>query len=128
VLPPRASALGVRVGVGFRALAPRVSVDVEDVTVLGEAVDESDDAGRSREDGSPLLERQIGRDDRAYAFMAATDDAVEEISGARVARQVSKLIELCGAPHKSTHVECLFMSSALAICWNLSGFAESDST
>src|SRR5689334_22018004 len=36
-------------------LAPGVGVDVDDVTVLREAVDERDDAGGAREHGTPLL-------------------------------------------------------------------------
>jgi len=37
-------------------LAPGVGVDVDDVAVLGEAVDEGDDTGGAREDRSRVLE------------------------------------------------------------------------
>jgi hypothetical protein len=37
-------------------IAPRVGVDVDLVAVLGEAVDECDDTGCTREDCAPLLE------------------------------------------------------------------------
>ena len=40
-------------------LAPRVGVDVEDVTGLGEAVDECGNAGGAGEDGAPLLEAEV---------------------------------------------------------------------
>src|SRR5271170_5493269 len=67
--------------------------DVEDVAVLREAVDESDDAGGAREDGAPVLEGEVGRDDSARALVAATDDAVEQVPRASVAGEVSQLVE-----------------------------------
>jgi hypothetical protein len=90
-------------------LSPRVALDIEGVAVLGEAVDEGSDAGGSGEDGAPCLEGEIGRDDRAGAFVTATDDAVEEVPRTSVAREISEFVELCGAPHNSTHVEHLLM-------------------
>ena len=48
----------------LRALAVGVPVDVEGDEVLGEAVDEGDDAGCAGEDVHPVLEGQIRRDDR----------------------------------------------------------------
>ena len=54
---PSPGALG---GVG---LAPGIGVDVDDVAVLGDAIDEGHDAGRARKDCAPLLVGQVGRDD-----------------------------------------------------------------
>jgi len=61
--------------------------------MLREAVDERADAGGSREHCTPRLEREIGRNDGARALVTTTDDAVEKVAGASVARQISKLIE-----------------------------------
>jgi hypothetical protein len=41
-------------------VAPGFGVDVDLVAVLGEAVDESADAGGAGEDGAPLLEGEVG--------------------------------------------------------------------
>jgi len=46
-------------------VAPRVGVDVDAVAMLGEAFDESAGTSGAGEDGSPLLESQVGRDDDA---------------------------------------------------------------
>ena len=45
-------------------IAPGVGVDIDAMTVLGEAIDEGDDAGGAWEDGSPLFESQVGGDHR----------------------------------------------------------------
>ena len=81
------------------------------MAVLGEAIDEGDDAGGPGEDGAPLLEGEVRRDDRRDALVAATDDVVEDVGGAAVARQIAQLVDLCGAAHKSTHVKHLVMWS-----------------
>ena len=43
-------------------LPPGVGVDVDNVTVLREAIDKRDHAGSAGEHGAPLLERQVGCD------------------------------------------------------------------
>ena len=60
------------------------------MTVLDEAVDEGDDAGGAWEDGVPLLEYEVGGDDGSALLVAATDDVVEQVGGARVAGQISQ--------------------------------------
>ena len=45
--------------------------DLHAVAVLGEAVDESDDAGGARKRVAPLLEREVGRDDRRALLVPA---------------------------------------------------------
>ena len=42
-------------------LPPRFSVDVDDVKVLGEAIDEGGHARCAWEDRAPLLESEVGR-------------------------------------------------------------------
>ena len=41
-------------------VAPGVRVDGNAVAMLGEAIDESNDAGCAWKDGTPLLEREVG--------------------------------------------------------------------
>jgi hypothetical protein len=75
------------------AVAPGVGVDVDLVAVLGEAIDEGDDTGGTREDGPPLFEGQVGGDDRGAVLVAAADDVEEDVGGAAVAGQVAELVE-----------------------------------
>ena len=82
------------------------------MAVLAEAVDEGDDAGGAGERGAPLLEAEVGRDDRRALLVAPADNVVEDVGGAGVTRQVAEFVELCAAPHNSTHVEHLVMWSA----------------
>ena len=75
-------------------LPPGVGVDVDDVAVLGEAVDESDDAGGAGEHGgAPLFEREVRGDDRRALLVATIDEGVEQVGGLAVARQVADLVE-----------------------------------
>jgi len=90
-------------------LSPGLGVDVDDVAVLHEAVDERCDAGGAWKHRSPLPKRQVGRDHDRPRFVPPTDDVVEQIGRAVVARQVPDLVELCGAAHDWTHVEHLLM-------------------
>lgn len=69
------------------------SASISTRSVLGEAVDERDDAGGSGEDGAPLLEGKVGGDHRRAALVPAADDVVQDVGGARVAWQVAELIQ-----------------------------------
>jgi hypothetical protein len=75
------------------AVAPGVGVDVDLVAVLSKAVDEGDDAGGAGEDGAPLLEGQVGGDDRGSMFVAAADDVEEDVGRAAVAGQVAEFVK-----------------------------------
>src|SRR5271155_4756799 len=74
-------------------VAPGVSVDVDDVAVLGEAIDERAEARGVAEDGAPLLVREIGGDHDRPGFMPLADDPEEQVSGARVAGDVAQLVQ-----------------------------------
>jgi hypothetical protein len=74
-------------------LAPGLGLDIDDVTVLGEAVDEGRDAGGAGEDGGPLLEGEVGGDDGGALLVAAGDDGVEAVGGAAVGGEVAELVE-----------------------------------
>src|SRR5450432_1048584 len=82
-------------GVAFEGVdvAPRVSVDVNAVAMLGEAIDESHDAGCAWKDGTPLLEREVGGDDAAPFLMPAGEDVVEDVGGPTVAGQRAELVQ-----------------------------------
>ena len=60
---------------------------------MSESIDEGNNASGTGKDGAPILEGEVGGDDGAGAFVATADDAVEEISGARVAREISEFVE-----------------------------------
>jgi hypothetical protein len=79
------------------------------VALVAETIDESADAGGTGEDGAPLLEGEVGRDDGGAARMAPADDVIEEIRRLAIAWQIPNFVDLCGAPHNSTHVEHLVM-------------------
>src|ERR1700694_1442349 len=64
---------------GGLLVAPGVGVDVDDMAVLGEAVDEGCDAGSTGEDGAPLLVGEVGADDGGALLVAATDEVVEQV-------------------------------------------------
>jgi len=54
-------------------VAPRLADDLDTVAVLSEAVDERDHACGAGERGAPLLEREIGGDDRRALFVSPAD-------------------------------------------------------
>ena len=60
--------------------------------MLGEAIDESDEAGGAGEYAPPFLEGQVGRDDGGGSFMAPADDLEEEVDGALVYGHISKFV------------------------------------
>jgi hypothetical protein len=64
-------------------VASGVGVDVDDVAVLGEAVDEGAEAGGIAEDDAPLLVREIGRDHDWPGFVPLAHDAEEEVGAAK---------------------------------------------
>jgi transposase len=66
-------------------VAPRVAEDLDAMTVLGKAIDESVDAGGARENGAPLFVGQVGSDDSGPLFVAARDNIVKHVSGAGIA-------------------------------------------
>jgi hypothetical protein len=63
-----------------RLLAPGISVDIEDMAVLDEAIDQGGDASGAWKCRAPLLERQIGSDGNGARFVSAADDIVQKFS------------------------------------------------
>jgi hypothetical protein len=95
-------------------------LDQGHVGVVGQLVEQGGDRGGVREDGVPVSEGEIGGEkDRSrtdiadtWPLVAAVDHLVEQVGGMGVVGQVAHLVDLCGAPHKSTHVEYPVMWSA----------------
>ena len=79
--------------------------------MVGEAVDQRGDAAGVGEDVGPFVEGEIGREDEGLLLVAPRDDLEEQVRGAGVVGEVADLVELCGAPHNSTHVKHLVMWS-----------------
>src|SRR5262245_60361671 len=110
ITPRRArSGVGVLIVIERVRLAPGLGGDVELVAVLVEGIDQRGDAGSAREHGAPLLERQIRGDHGGSMVMSPTDDVVEHVGGAAVARDIAQLVDLCAAAHNLTHVDHLVM-------------------
>jgi hypothetical protein len=74
-------------------VAPGVSVDVNAVAMLGEAIDECNDTGGTGEDGTPLLEGEVGGDDDAAFLMPAAEDVVEDVGGPTIAGILAELVQ-----------------------------------
>lgn len=74
-------------------VSPGLADDFDAVAVLREAVDECDDAGSAGERVAPLLEGEVGGDDRRALLVASADDAVEDVRGAGIAGQVAELVK-----------------------------------
>ena len=80
--------------------------------MVREPVNQGDRTRRIRKDRVPLFEREIGRNEEGAMFIAPTDDLKEEVRGVGVVGEVSDLVDLCGAPHKSIYDKRSVMWSA----------------
>jgi hypothetical protein len=63
----------------------------------------------SAEDLYPFAESEVGRDDDAAPLVALGQQVEEQLPSGAVEGDEAQLVELCGAPHNSTHVEHLVM-------------------
>ena len=89
-----------------------LALDVDGLGVVKEAVEDcGGDAAVVVEDGGPVLVGLVGGEDDGPALVALADDLEEKVGTGLVEGQVSEFVELCGAPHKWTHVECPIMLS-----------------
>jgi hypothetical protein len=83
------------------AEAPGLCAGVDDVRPVGDAVDDGlREAGVGKYLG-PLPVGEVGGDDQAGALVALGDDLEDELGGTLGQREVAKLIDLCGYPHRS---------------------------
>jgi hypothetical protein len=97
------------------------------VRAVGEAVDDGLREPWVGEYLGPFAERQVGRDDRAAAFVSFGEDLEDELGGAVGQREIAELVDLCGYPHRSIYadtatmpnVSCVGYSKCLLIGWFL---------
>src|SRR3954468_5499027 len=75
------------------AEAPALGAGVDDVGLVGDAVNDGLGQAGVGEDLGPFAEREVGGDDQAAAFVAFGDDLKDELGGARGQGQVAQLIE-----------------------------------
>ncbi len=71
-----------------------IAFDHGDVGVMSEPIDEGDDAGGVGENGRPVFEGEIGRDeDRSILLITRIDDLVEQIGSVVVVGEVAHLVD-----------------------------------
>ena len=75
------------------AEAPGLVAGVDDVCLVGDAVDDGFGEAGVGEDLGPFAEGQVGGDDQAAAFVALADDLEDELGGAFGQVQVSELVK-----------------------------------
>lgn len=67
-----------------------VGLDVDDLAVVGDPVDERDDACGIREDSRPVLECEIRRDQNGpVPVVARVDDAIEQVGSVIVVGEIA---------------------------------------
>jgi hypothetical protein len=84
------------------AEAPGFGAGVDDVCLVGEAVDDCLGEPRVVENLGPLAEGQVGGDDQRAAFVAFGEDLEDELGGAVGEGEVAEFVKLCRCPHRST--------------------------
>src|ERR1019366_2874202 len=88
-------ALGFLAGGGFQlAFAHSVggALDQGDVSMVGQAVEERGDAGGVGEDGVPILEGFIGRQEDGITLVTVVDDFKEQVGGVGVISKVATFV------------------------------------
>ncbi len=73
------------------------------MTVMEQAVEDRGGEDVVAEDRAPLRHDLVGGDQQAAAFVPAGDELEKEMRAASFKGQVAELVDLCGAPHKSTN-------------------------
>jgi hypothetical protein len=78
-------------GGGFALALPHaigIAFEQGDVGVMGEAVEESGDAGGVGEDGVPFLKAFIGSQDDGIAFVTVVDDFEQQVGGVGIVGEI----------------------------------------
>ena len=70
-------------------VTPGLADNLDAVAMLREAIDERADAGGAWKNLAPLFVAEVGGDDRRAFFVAARQNIVEHVGGARITRQVA---------------------------------------
>jgi hypothetical protein len=70
-----------------------VAVHLEDMDVMGEAVEKRAGEPLGTEHGRPLVERQIARDQRAASFVALAEDLEQQLGPSRRERHIAEFVD-----------------------------------
>jgi hypothetical protein len=70
-----------------------VAIHLEDVDVVGEAIEQRAGQALGREHTSPLIEGQIAGDDDRAAFVALAEDLEQQLGAVRRERDVAQFID-----------------------------------
>ena len=97
--------LGARLAPDPVALA----LEVVDVAVVHQTVDERGRDGTVVQHAAPFGEALVRGDDRRLLLVPRGDQLVEDGPDLGIRGQVAEFVDLCGAPHNSTHVKHLVM-------------------
>lgn len=73
--------------------APAIVARLDDIAVVGDAVEQRRGHLGIAEDGGPLAEREVRGDDDAGAFIKLADEAERQLPSRACERQISKLVE-----------------------------------
>ena len=83
------------------AKAPGLLAGLDDVGLVGEAVDDRLGQARVREHFRPLAERQVGGDDQRAALVALGEHLEDQLRGALGQGEIPELVQLCRHLHRS---------------------------
>src|SRR5262249_15761700 len=110
---------------GLELLAQPVALalDVDGDGVVQQPVEDRRGDHRVAKDVAPGAEALVAGDDERAALVAAADELEEEVGALPIHGAVADLVQLCGAPHKSTYGEHAVMWSAVASPQESSGFS-----
>ena len=73
--------------------APAFVAGLDDLAMVGEPVEQRGGHLRVAEDGRPLTERQVGRDDDRGAFVELADQVEQELTAGLGEREIAKLVQ-----------------------------------
>ena len=91
------------------AKPPALRSGLDDVGPVGDPIDDGLGQARVGKHLSPLAKGQVAGHDQRPALVALGDHLEHQLGGPLGKGQISKLIELCGHPHKSTYADLAVM-------------------
>jgi hypothetical protein len=98
----------------FLSQSIALALNHERVAVMQQTIEDRGGEHVIAEDSAPLGHELIGRDQKAAALVPPRDELEEEMRAAPFKREVAELVDLCGAPHKSTNATPAVMWSEAA--------------
>jgi len=88
-----------------------VGVHLQDVDVVGDAIEQCAGEPFGAEDLGPLVEWQVAGDQRRGALVALADGLEEQLGSGLRQRHISQFVDKCSAEHLSTNVKSSVMWS-----------------